>query len=139
MFFGKKKKKTIGITAGAFDLLHAGHLIMLEEVKGQCDHLIVCLQTDPTIDRPQKNKPVESMYERFVRLKACKFVDEIIPYDTEADFETILRNTDYDFRFLSVEYQGKEFTGKNIKPEKIYYNTRSHDYSSSRLRKKVAA
>lgn len=130
-------KKTVGITAGAFDLLHTGHLLMLAEVKRSCDYLIVCLQTNPKLDRPHKNSPVETTYERYCRLAACKHVDEIIPYDTEKDLEVILHNTEYDFRFLSEEYQYQVFTGIHIKPEKTFFNSRTHSYSSSELRGRI--
>lgn len=131
----------IGITFSAFDLLHAGHIKMLEEAKRQCDYLICGLQTDPTLDRPDKNRPVQTVVERYIQLKACKFVDEVVPYATEQDLEDILRSFKIDVRILGEEYRDKNFTGRNYCEEKgidLYYNTRDHRFSSSGLRKTVA-
>jgi len=125
-----------GITFSSFDLLHAGHIAMLEEAKQQCDHLIVGLQTDPTIDRPEKNKPKQTVFERFVQLKGCKFVDEIIPYETEEDLVNLLCIIKPDVRIIGEEYRGKHFTGDDL-PIKVHYNTRLHNYSSSSLRNKL--
>ena len=111
----KKEGKKIGITFSAWDLLHAGHVTMLSEVKNHCDYLICGLQTDPTIDRPEtKNKPIQSIVERQITLSACRFVDEIVVYQTEKDLEDILLTLPIDVRILGVEYKDKEFTGKNI-------------------------
>ena len=99
----------IGITFSSFDLLHAGHITMLEDAKRHCDYLICGLQTDPTIDRPEKNRPVQSVVERYIQLKACKFVDEIVPYDTEQDLEDILRAFKLDIRIIGEEYASKEY------------------------------
>ena len=133
--------KTItGITFSAFDLLHAGHVRMLEEAKAYCDYLIVGLQTDPTIDRPEKNKPTQSVVERYIQLKGCKFVDEIIPYTTEQDLEDILQSFKIDVRILGDEYKDKEFSGRNYcetKGIRLIYNQRDHRFSSSGLRKEV--
>lgn len=126
----------IGFTCSAFDLLHAGHLAMLSEAKKHCDYLIVGLHTNPQIDRPNKNKPVETTLERFMRLKACKYIDEIIPYDTERDLFNLLNVLRPDVRFLGEEYKDKDFTGRGLDIP-IYYNERRHDYSSSSLRKKL--
>ena len=101
----------IGITFSAFDLLHAGHIKMLEEAKRQCDYLIVGLQTDPTLDRPEKNRPVQTVVERYIQLKGCKFVDEIVPYATEQDLEDILRSFKIDVRIVGDEYREQNFTG----------------------------
>lgn len=131
----------VGITFSAFDLLHAGHIKMLEEAKKQCDYLIVGLQTDPTIDRPEKNQPIQSVVERYIQLKGCKFVDEIVPYATEQDLEDILRSFDIDVRIIGDEYKHKNFTGRDYCEEKgimLYYNKREHRFSSSGLRKEVA-
>ncbi len=131
----------IGITFSAFDLLHAGHIKMLEEAKRQCDYLICGLQTDPTIDRPDKNRPVQSVVERYIQLKGCRFVDEIIPYATEQDLEDVLRSFKIDVRILGDEYRDKNFTGRSYCEEKgieLYFNTRDHRFSSSGLRKEVA-
>lgn len=130
----------IGITFSAFDLLHAGHIKMLEEAKSQCDFLICGLQTDPTIDRPEKNKPIQTVVERYIQLKGCKFVDEIVPYTTEQDLEDILKAFKIDVRILGDEYQDKEFTGRNFCEEngiKLYFNKREHRFSSSDLRKRI--
>ena len=131
----------VGITFSAFDLFHAGHVKMLEDAKRQCDYLIVGLQTDPTIDRPEKNQPTQTVVERYIQLKACKHVDEIVPYATEQDLEDILRSFKIDVRIIGEEYQDKNFTGKAYCEEKgitLYYNKRDHRFSSSGLRKVVA-
>lgn len=131
----------IGITFSAFDLLHAGHIKMLEDAKRQCDYLICGLQTDPTLDRPEKNRPVQTVVERYIQLKACSFVDEVVPYATEQDLEDILRSFKIDVRILGEEYKEKNFTGRTYCEEKgieLYYNTRDHRFSSSGLRKEVA-
>lgn len=131
----------IGITFSAFDLLHAGHIKMLEDAKRQCDYLICGLQTDPTLDRPEKNKPVQTIVERYIQLKACKHVDEIVPYATEQDLEDILRSFKVDVRILGEEYADKQFTGRNYCEEKgieLYFNKRDHRFSSSGLRKIVS-
>lgn len=131
----------IGFTCSTFDLLHAGHVMMLREAKSVCNHLIVGLQVDPTIDRPQsKNKPVQSLVERYVQLKAIEYVDEIIPYQTEQDLEDILQMYPIDVRILGVEYREKEFTGKDICRQRgidLYFNKRDHRFSTTDLRKRV--
>jgi glycerol-3-phosphate cytidylyltransferase len=130
-----------GITFSAFDLFHAGHVKMLEEAKRHCDYLIVGLHTDPTIDRPEKNRPIQSVVERYIQLKGCKFVDEIVPYATEQDLEDILRSFHLDMRIVGDEYKEKNFTGRAYCEEKgivLYFNTRDHRFSSSSLRKVVA-
>lgn len=131
----------IGITFSAFDLLHAGHIKMLEEAKRQCDFLIVALQTDPTIDRPEKNRPSQSVVERYIQLKGCRHVDEIVPYATEQDLEDILRSFKIDVRIIGDEYREKDFTGRSYCEQKgieLYFNVRDHRFSSSSLRKEVA-
>jgi glycerol-3-phosphate cytidylyltransferase len=131
----------IGITFSAFDLFHAGHVKMLEEAKRQCDYLICGLQTDPSIDRPSKNKPVQSVVERYIQLKACVHVDEIVPYTTEQDLEDILKSFKIDVRILGEEYAETNFTGRTYCEEKgieLYFNKRDHRFSSSGLRKEVA-
>ena len=130
----------VGITFSAFDLLHAGHIKMLEEAKRQCDYLIVGLQTDPTLDRPEKNQPAQTVVERYIQLKGCKFVDEIVPYASEQDLEDILRSFKIDVRIVGDEYREKEFTGRmycEAKGIELYFNTRDHRFSSSGLRKEV--
>jgi glycerol-3-phosphate cytidylyltransferase len=122
-------------------LLHAGHVKMLEEAKRQCDYLIVALQTDPTLDRPEKNSPTQSVVERYIQLKGCLHVDEIVPYATEQDLEDILRSFKLDVRIVGDEYKEKNFTGRTYCEEKgieLYYNGRDHRFSSSSLRKVVA-
>lgn len=125
-----------GITASCFDLLHAGHILMLKEAKSVCDYLIVALQVDPTIDRPEKNKPIQSYYERWVQLSAVKYVDEIIPYSTEEELMTILQNYNIDIRILGEEYTTKPFTGNNIEME-YHFNKRTHRYSTTELRNRI--
>ena len=133
-------KKIIGITFSAFDLLHAGHIRMLAEAKEQCDYLIVGLQTDPTIDRPEKNKTTQTVVERYIQLQGCKFVDEIIPYTTEKDLEDILKLYDLDVRIVGDEYKEKDFTGRSYCEENdilLYFNERKHRFSSTNLRQEV--
>ena len=128
-------------TVGTFDLLHAGHVLMLEEAKQQCDYLIVGLQTDPSQDRTTKSKPAQSVVERYLQLRACKFVDEIVPYGTEQDLEDLLAGMHIDIRILGVEYRDKGFTGSDIcktRGIEIYFNERDHRFSSSGLRKHIA-
>lgn len=127
----------IGFLASAFDLLHPGHLALLDEAKNHCDKLVVGLHTNPKVERPNKNKPVETTFERYLRLKACKYVDEIIPYDTEADLVNILSILKPDVRFLGTDYQNQEnFTGKDLEI-KIIYVSRDHNFSSSNLRSRL--
>jgi len=130
----------IGFTCSTFDLLHAGHITMLEEAKRHCDFLIVGLQNDPTEDRPEKNKPVQSIVERQLQLAAVKYVDEIVIYNTEQDLKDLLLCLPIDVRVLGDEYEHKDFTGKDIAEQrgsKIIYNGRDHSFSSSSLRKRV--
>ena len=125
-----------GFTCGAFDLGHAGHLIMLKEVKAQCDYLIFGLQTDPSIDRPDKHKPIETVEERMIRLQSCKYVDKIMVYDTEADLYNLLKELKPDIRFLGEDWKGKHFTGDDL-TIKVIFNSRKHDYSSSNLIQRI--
>jgi glycerol-3-phosphate cytidylyltransferase len=130
----------IGITFSAFDLLHAGHIKMLEDAKRHCDYLIAALQTDPTIDRPEKNKPTQSVVERYIQLKGCVHVDEIVPYATEQDLEDVLRSFKIDVRIIGDEYENKNFTGRSYCEQKriaLHFNSRDHRFSSSSLRKEV--
>jgi glycerol-3-phosphate cytidylyltransferase len=126
----------IGFTCSTFDLFHAGHIIMLEEAKKQCDHLIVGLQTDPTIDRKEKNKPVQTVFERYIQLKSCKFVDEVVVYATEKELKDILLSYPIDVRILGQEYEGKEFTGSELDIP-CYFNKRKHSFSTTELRQRV--
>ena len=125
-----------GFTCSTFDLLHAGHVLMLKEAKEVCDYLIVGLQVDPTLDRPNKNKPVQSYYERWVQLSAVKYVDEVIPYTTEEELLTILQNYDINIRILGDEYTRKPFTGDSLNMEH-HFNKRTHYYSSTELRQRI--
>lgn len=130
----------VGFTCSSFDLFHAGHVVMLEEAKRQCDYLIVGIQTDPTLDRPTKNKPVQSIVERQIQVKACKYVDEVLIYSTEKELEDLLRTLPIDVRIMGIEYSDTEFTGKQICQDrgiKVYYNSRDHSFSSSDLRMRV--
>ena len=139
MVFGRKNKK-IGITFSTFDLLHAGHIKMLEEAKSQCDYLIVGLQLDPSLDRPEKNTPSQSIIERYIQLKGCKYIDEIVPYVSEQDLEDILSSFKLDIRIIGEEYKEKPFTGREYCEKKgieIFYNRRDHRFSSTELKKQV--
>jgi glycerol-3-phosphate cytidylyltransferase len=131
----------IGITFSTFDLLHAGHVAMLREAKSKCDYLIVGLQSDPTIDRPDtKNKPIQTMFERYLQLKAVEYVDEVVPYQTEKDVIDILQTLPIDVRILGKEYKEKDFTGKDVCNQRgieLYFNTRDHRFSTTDLRKRV--
>ena len=132
--------KRVGLTASTFDLFHAGHVVMLEEAKRQCDYLIAAIQVDPTLDRTTKNSPVQSIIERQIQVSSCKHVDEIIVYSTEKELEDILMALPIDVRILGEEYKDKEFTGKEICLKRqidLYYNKRDHYFSSSDLRQRV--
>lgn len=127
----------VGIVASCFDLFHAGHVLMLYEAKKNCDRLVVALQLDPTIDRPEKNKPVQGMFERFIQVESCEYVDQVIPYDTEADLYNLLAGYDWDVRFLGEDYYGRtDFTGYDLGIP-IHYCSRKHSYSSSGLRERI--
>ena len=128
---------TIGITASTFDLLHAGHVLMLKEAKEVCDYLICALHVDPSLERPTKNRPVQTLYERFIQLEAVKYVDKIIPYQTEDELMNILLTNNINVRIIGEDYAGKPFTGDELKDIKIYYNNRKHTYSSTELRKRI--
>ena len=134
--------KKIGITFSTFDMLHAGHIAMLAEAKNHCDYLICGLQTDPTIDRPDtKNKPVQSIVERQIQLAACRYVDEVVVYQTEQDLIDLLLILPIDIRVLGIEYEDKEYTGKQecwTRGIECIFNGRDHSFSSSSLRKRVA-
>jgi len=133
--------KPIGFTCSTFDLLHAGHILMLAEAKSVCEYLIVGLQVDPSIDRPEsKNKPIQSVVERYVQLSVVKFVDQIIVYQSEKDLEDLLMFLPIYIRIIGEEYRDKQFTGKEICEQrgiKIYYNKRRHRFSTTELRKRV--
>lgn len=130
----------IGFTCSAFDLLHAGHVTMLREAKMHCDYLICGLQVDPSLDREEKNKPIQTIVERYTQLAAIKYVDEIIPYTTEDDLLDIISMLPIDVRILGEEYRSKEFTGKEICQRRgieLYFNNRDHNFSTTNLRSKV--
>jgi glycerol-3-phosphate cytidylyltransferase len=132
--------KKIGVTCSTFDLFHAGHVIMLEEAKRQCDYLIAAIQVDPTLDRQTKNKPVQSIIERQIQVSACKHVDEIIVYSTEKELEDIFMALPIDVRILGEEYKDTDYTGKEICMKRgieLYFNKRDHFFSSSDLRQRV--
>jgi glycerol-3-phosphate cytidylyltransferase len=132
--------KVVGFTCSSFDLLHAGHVAMLRDAKAHCDYLICGLQVDPSIDRDNKNSPVQTVVERYSQLNAVGYVDEIIPYVTEQDLEDILAMYQIDLRILGDEYRDKDFTGKDICRKRgiqLYFNERSHRFSSSDLRQRV--
>lgn len=135
-----RDNKTVGFTCSTFDLFHAGHVVMLEEAKRQCDYLIAAIQTDPTLDRSTKNSPVQSIVERQIQVKACRYVDEVIIYSTEKELEDLFRTLPIDVRILGMEYESKDFTGKQVCMDrgiKFYFNTRDHSFSSSDLRSRV--
>jgi glycerol-3-phosphate cytidylyltransferase len=139
----KADGKKIGITFSTFDMLHAGHIAMLSEARNHCDYLIAGLQTDPTIDRPDtKNCPIQSVVERQIQLAACRYVDEVVVYQTEQDLVDLLLILPVDVRILGVEYQHQEFTGRNEclgRGIDLVFNGRDHSFSSSSLRKRVVA
>ena len=138
----KAQGKKIGITFSTFDMLHAGHVAMLSEAKNHCDYLICGLQTDPTIDRPDtKNKPIQSVVERQIQLSACRYVDEVVVYQTEQDLVDLLLILPLDVRILGVEYEDQNFTGRNEgagRNIQVVFNRRDHSFGSSSLRKRVA-
>jgi glycerol-3-phosphate cytidylyltransferase len=136
----KMKNPRIGFTASTFDLLHSGHVAMLREAKTACDYLICALQNDPSIDRPEKNKPVQNIVERQAQLAAIKYVDEILVYNTEAELLDILSMYHIDVKIMGEEYRNKDFTGRELCQERnieFYFNKRDHRFSTSDLRKRV--
>jgi len=137
---GNTEKNIVGFTASAFDLLHAGHITMLREAKEHCDYLICGLQIDPSVDRADKNKPIQSIVERYVQLLAVKYVDEIIPYYYEKDLTDIIKTYSIDVRILGEEYKDVDFTGRELCDRlgiRLHFNKRNHDFSSSELRKRM--
>jgi glycerol-3-phosphate cytidylyltransferase len=130
--------KKIGFTCSCFDLLHTGHIIMLEDCKKQCDILVIGLQTDPTIDRPTtKNTPVQSFYERDLMIRSIKYIDEIINYATEADLYKILQELKPDVRIIGSDWKGKQYTGHDLDTIPIYWHDRTHDFSTTNLRRRI--
>lgn len=131
----------VGITCSTFDLLHSGHVAMLREAKTQCDYLICALQNDPSVDRPNKNKPVQNIVERQAQLAAIRYVDEILVYNTEDELRDILSMYQIDVKIMGEEYRDIDFTGKDICQKRgieFYFNKRDHRFSTSDLRKRVA-
>lgn len=127
----------VGFTASSFDLMHAGHVVMLQESKQLCDYLIVGLLTDPTLDRPDtKNKPIQSIFERYIQVASCQYVDEVIPFESEKDLEDMIQTINPDIRICGEEYKNKEHTGKGLCH--IHYNKRRHSFSTSELRERVS-
>lgn len=136
----ENSKRVVGFTCSTFDLLHAGHIAMLREAKDQCDYLICGLQVDPSIDRKEKNRPVQSLVERWFQLQGVKYVDEIIPYQTENDLEDMLQMLNINIKIMGNEYKDKDFTGKDICRKRgidLYFNSRDHRFSTSDLRSRV--
>lgn len=134
----EQKNKIRGFTCGAMDLLHAGHVLMLKECRAQCDYLIVGFQIDPSIDRPDKNKPIETLEERKIRLEGCRYVDEIVTYNTEVDLYNLLKKIKPDVRFMGADWKEKENYSRDRLPEmKVVYNSRDHGYSSTNLRERI--
>lgn len=131
-----KCKGKVGWICGAFDLIHTGHILALQDSKAHCDTLVVGLHSDPSIDRPEKNKPILSLEERKIILNSIKYIDYFIEYDTEEDLYLILKELDPDIRILGTDYIGKSFTGDDL-PIEIYYHNRNHDYSSTNIRERV--
>ena len=134
----EKESKVKGFSCGAFDVMHAGHLIMFEECKKHCDWLIIGLHINPQTDRKEKTRPVQTSFERYMQLKACKFIDEIIPYDTEEDLYNLLVSVKPDVRFMGNDWQGKPNYSRDKLPDmRVVYNDRKHSFSSSNLRKRI--
>tara|TARA_R100000664_G_C2750726_1_gene138047 strand:- start:1803 stop:2237 length:435 start_codon:yes stop_codon:yes gene_type:complete len=129
-------KNKIGFTCGAFDLLHTGHALMLKEAKSVCDYLIVGLQSDPSIDRPNKNKPVQEFEERKIMLESIKYVDGIITYSTELELYNLLSEMKPDIRIIGADWKNKAFTGHEL-PIQVYFNSRDHNWSTSNLRNRI--
>lgn len=136
---GITMKCEVGFTCGAMDLLHAGHILMLQDCKSRCDHLIVGLHTNPQLDRPDKNKPIQSVIERYIQLQGCKYVDQIIPYETESDLIELLTAIPIDIRFVGSDWKDKPYTGHHIEKIEVQFNTRDHEYSSSGLRSRIGS
>ena len=133
-------KKNVGITFGAFDLCHAGHVVMFADCKQHCKYLIAGLQVDPSLERINKNKPIQSLYERFLQPQAIKYIDEIIPYTYEEEIIQILMTRDIDVRFVGADYIGKDFTGRQVCFDRqidICFNNRDHPFSTTELRKRI--
>ena len=126
----------IGFTCGAFDLLHAGHILMLKEARTMCDYLVVGVQTDPSVDRPSKNKPIQNFDERIMQVQAIKYVEEVMVYDTEKRLVELLKDLKPHIRIVGADWKGKKFTGHDL-PIEVYFNSRDHDWSTNDLRMRV--
>ena len=133
-----RQGKKVGITVGAFDLCHAGHVLMFKEAKTVCEHFIVGLHSDPSLDRADKNKPIMSLEERKIILEGIRYIDEIFVYDTEAELYEILKKNELgiDIRIIGTDWKGKPYTGHDL-PLETYFNTRDHDYSTTDLRRRI--
>ena len=131
-----KNNKIVGITFGSFDLCHYGHILMFKECKEHCDYLIVGVQSDPSLDRSEKNKPIQSHEERAGVVESLRYVDEIRLYDRESDVVDLLKEIKPDVRILGADHEGTEFTGHDL-PIKCVFNSRDHGFSTSELRKRV--
>ena len=126
----------IGIVCGAFDVIHPGYIRMFQDAKTVCDKLIILLQTDPTIDRPEKLKPTQTVEDRELILRAIRYVDDVIIYTTENDLYNLLKMDFYNIRVMGTDYLGKKFTGSDLKRE-IFWHRRDHGYSSTSYKKKI--
>ena len=133
----KHNHKKVGIICGCFDLLHAGYIRMFKDAKDNaCNFLLIALQTDPTIDRPEKNKVVQSIQDRIEILEAIKYVDEVVVYESESDLYELLKHIEYDVRILGTDYRNKDYTGKDIDPS-VYFHVRDHDISTTQVKNKI--
>ena len=132
------KKYKVGFTCGAFDVTHAGHYLMFKECKSKCDYLIVGLEVDPSVDRSEKNKPIQSLEERKIQLESCKYIDKIVVYETEKGLFHLLKKLNPDVRFMGADWKNKPNYSRDLLPDmKVVYNSRAHSYSSSSLRKRI--
>jgi len=133
----KNTKLIKGITAGVFDLCHSGHLAMFRECKDQCDYLTVLVQVDPSQHRVGKQKPIETIWERYDRIMSSRYVDRVIPYETEEDLRNMLSILKYDKRFIGEDHKHGIFTGDYMRPDTFVWNKRTHNYSSTNLRERI--
>ena len=131
-----EKKYRKGVSCGSFDLIHAGYIRMFKDAKSVCDTLVVALQTDPTSDRPEKNKCIQPADQRAEILKSIRYIDEVLSYDTEKSLYQLRESLDYDVRILGTDYEGRDYTGKDLDPE-VYYHRRDHDISTSKIKEEI--
>jgi glycerol-3-phosphate cytidylyltransferase len=129
--------KKIGFSCSCFDLLHAGHNLFLRDAKQNCDILVIGLQTDPTIDRPNKNKPIQSLQERIIQIESCRWIDYYYIYDTEKSLYQSIQSLNPDIRFLGDDYIGKSFTGDDLNIPIHYHKRSEHNFSTTNLRKLI--